>query len=225
MRQVLTDLFKDYQGLDLNLQGWTFEKPFEPLVHRWGQLTNPPDVKDDEDAPLEWKQAVDALVTFLEPILAPYVRALAKARDTGKISYEDIWQIFPPSELIVTTTRGVPQLGRVKKYKKKDNGWRINFEKLDWDGSRCGYVENIAWIEEFSGDCYVNSLKVYPVPFHKDPEGFKDAMLERGRKFERFRGYHAQMYKGDMHLLDDLGRKQVSSLCCYWTWVTRTCVI
>lgn len=83
------------------------------------------------------------------------------------------------------------------------------------DGSRCGYSQKAVLIESFSGDCRVNSLEVYPVSFHKDPEGLRGAMLERGRKFERLGGYRAQIYKGSMHLLDDAGEKQVSSIWCF----------
>lgn len=156
------------------------------------------------------KQATDALVSFLDPILAPAVRALAQTRDTGKISCDNIWQVFPPSELIVTTTRGVPRLGRVLKYEREESleehslaEWRIHFEKLAWDGSSCGYLEELARIKPFSGDRDVNSLGVYPVSFHKDPEGFRNAVLERGKKFERLRGYHTQTYKGSMYLVEN----------------------
>ncbi|KAK7711282.1 hypothetical protein SLS64_005304 [Diaporthe eres] len=149
----------------------------------WSQLKDlHAELKDDEDVRPDEKQAYDSLVSFLDPILAPSVGALK--------------QTF-------ATTRGVPVLGHVLKYKKKEIGWRIHFEKLAWDGSRCGYVQEVAWIERFSGDRYVNSLNIYPLSFHKDPEGFKIAMLERGRNFERLRGYHAQSYKGSMHLVDD----------------------
>lgn len=220
MRGLLTRIFEDYQGFDPYLAEWTFQTPFEPLVHRWGQLNDlHANIKDDDDVPLDEKQAADALVSFLDPILAPSVGAVAQTRETGKVSHWDIWQIFPPSELIVTTIHGVPILGRVLKYKKKGLRWRIHFEKVAWDGSCCGYVQQVAWIELFSGDRHVNSLNIYPVSFHKDSEGFRSAMLERGRKFERLRGYHAQNYKGSMLLGDDklnTGKRPVSYPCCFW---------
>ncbi|KAG8166215.1 hypothetical protein KVR01_004767 [Diaporthe batatas] len=210
MQQILIDLFEDYQGFDLHLEGWTFQKPFQPFVHRWDRLSQQlADMRASEDVPLDMKHAINGLVTFLEPVLAPWVKALAGTRATGQVSYQDIWQIFPPSELIVTTTRGVPHLGRITKYEKKHGEWRIYFEKLGWDGNRCGYVKERVQIRHFEGDRYVNSLQVYPVSFHSDREGFEAAMLERGRKFERLRGYHAQVYKGSMHCFDGAGKKQV----------------
>lgn len=218
MQGFLTRVFQDYPGFDPDLVDWTFQPPFQPLVHRWGQLKDlHAELKDDQDVPLDERQAADSLVNFLDPILAPSVRALKQTCETGKISYKNIWHVFPSSELIVTLDRGVPILGRVLKYKKKDSGWRIHFEKLAWDGSCCGYVQEVAWIERFSGDRHVNSLHIYPLSFHKDPEGFRSAMLERGRKFERLRGYHAQSYKGSMHLVDDkliTGKSSVSLPCC-----------
>lgn len=220
MRSVIESVFDGSQESDLLPEDWTFEPPFRPLVHRWEQLNElQAQIRgSDEDDIVDEKQATDDLMSFLEPILAPSVHSLARTRDTGKISYNNIWQIFQPSELIITTTRGVPSLGRVTKYKEKELGWRIHLEKLAWDGSRCGYVQQVAWIGRFSGDRYVNSFNVYPVSFHKDPEGFKSSMLQRGRKFERLRGYHAQTYKGSMCLADDkpnTGGRPVSSPCCY----------
>lgn len=216
---MLANIFEAYQESDLLPADWTFKPPFRPLVHRWGTLNDlHAEIRDDEDTTLEVKQAADTLVCFLEPILAPAVRALVKTRDTGKISYDNIWQIFPPSEFIVITTGGIPRLGRVLKYEREGSNWRIHFEKLAWDGSACGYVEEFARIKPFSSDRYVNSLDVYPVSFHQDPEGFRSAMLERGRKFERLRGYHTQTYKGSMYFIEDkfqTGKRPVSSPCCY----------
>ncbi|KAG6364821.1 hypothetical protein INS49_006425 [Diaporthe citri] len=123
MRGFLTRVFQGYQGFDPDLVIWTFEPPFQPLVHRWAQLKDLHDeLKDDQDVPHDEKQAADSLVSFLDPILAPSVGALKQTCETGKISYKNIWHVFPSSELIVTTTRGVPVLGRVLKYKKKEMG-------------------------------------------------------------------------------------------------------
>lgn len=123
MQNYLTFLFEVYLGLDLPLEGWVFKKPFQPLVHRWGRLNDDfAAIEADKDSPPDVKQAMQSmhdLVSFLEPVLAPYVTALAETRDKGKVSFQEIWQIFPPSELIVTTIRGVPALGRVTKYDKE----------------------------------------------------------------------------------------------------------
>lgn len=212
---MLASVFGAHQELDLLPADWKFEPPFRQLAHKWGPLKDlHAEVRDDEDTTIEAKQAAEALVNFLDPILAPDVRSLAQTRDTGRVSYENIWQIFPRSELIVTTTRGVPSLGRVLTYEKNDSRCKVYFEKLAWDGSSCGYLQEVVRIEFFSEDRYVNSLDVYPVSFHTDPEGFRSAMLERGRKFERLRGYHAQTYKGNMYLIDDQsnsGKRPVSS--------------
>lgn len=121
------------------------------------------------------------------------------------IYFDDVWKIFPPSELIVAKDWGLPLVCRVLKYKLKktmqETYWRITVEYIDWDGSRCGYAETNFHISLFRGLRHVNSLEVYPLPFHKEPEALKSSLVERGKKFERLRGYHFQNYKGKMRLL------------------------
>lgn len=188
---------------------------YRPLVHRWNQvneihagLMNNAETPDDE------KQAFQTLLDFLRPIMAASIEALAQTRDTGMIHFDDVWKIFPPSELIVAKLWGLPLICKVLKYKLKrtmqETYWRIQVKYVDWNGSRCGYVETSFLISFYRGLRHVNSLEVYPLSFHKDPEALRGTFLDRGKKFEGLRGYHFQNYTGSMRLLqeDDRGQER-----------------
>lgn len=57
MRGLLTRIFKGYQGFDRQAD-WTFQTPFETLIHRWGQLNDLHDkIKLNDDVTLDEKQA------------------------------------------------------------------------------------------------------------------------------------------------------------------------
>lgn len=201
MRKLLSKAFEGYQGLDMKLELWKFTQPYRALVHRWNLLNDlHAELMGDASAEVEEKQAAQTLMDFLSPIMAPSIGAVAQTRETGMVLFDDVWTIFPPSELIFTHVSGIPAIYRVLKYKLKETMsgtfWRITVENVDWDGSKCGYSEKNIKIWRFTGLRNVDSLAAYPLSFHHDLDTLKHKMMERGRKFERLRGYHLQHYKG-----------------------------
>jgi hypothetical protein len=192
-----------YQDFDLELENWTFTPPYKPIVHRWDHLNTLCDGTTEHSS----KQAIDRLMEFLRPILAPSVDALVRTKLTGKIIFDDVWQIFPPGELAVTTFFGVEAICRVTKYEKiqpydEPPCWAISLEYVDWNGEHCGYTSTKVTIKYFRGLRHVVSLPVYPLSFNNSALEVKSRILERGRKFESLRGYHFQTCVGTKILLE-----------------------
>ncbi|KAK7433019.1 hypothetical protein QQZ08_000492 [Neonectria magnoliae] len=204
MRGVLGTVLAKYQDLDLELQNWTFEPPFMPLVHRWEALKE----YHANATPGPARNASSALLAFLTPILASSVVSLARTKKTGKVSFDNVWQIFPPSSVVVTKFYGIDTICRVVKYKKRPEdrcnpaGWVIDMEYVDWNGEKCGWATTTLTIWDFEGFRRVTALPVYPLSFTSDGEKIKAGMIERGRKFERLRGYHFVVANGTKVLLE-----------------------
>ena len=205
MRDHLRVALAKYQDFDADLENWTFKPPFNPIVHRWDRLNAICDEtgEDKKDS----KQAIIQLMDFLRPILAPSVEALARTKATGKVSFDDIWQIFPPSEIAMTSFFGVEAVCRVTKYEKveppyQDPYWVISLEYLDWNGRSCGYANTKVVIKLFKGFRHVVSLPVYPLSFNKSESDIKERIVNRGRKFESLRGYHFRTCFGTKILLE-----------------------
>lgn len=204
MRDVLRAVLDKYQDLDLELQDWTFEPPFMPLVHRWQAF------KDHHAtaAPGRIKNASSALLAFLSPILASSVLSLAQTKNTGQVSFDNIWQIFSPSSIVVTKFYGIDTICRVVKYKRRradhhsPERWAIDMEYVDWNGEKCGWVTTTLTILQFEGFKRVTGLPVYPLSFASDAAKIKAEMIERGRKFESMRGYHFMVANGTKILLE-----------------------
>lgn len=204
MQEVLTDVLQKYQDLDLEVENWTFRPPYMPLVHRWEDLK----AYQSKVVDAKLKNAGLALLAFLTPIIASSVISLAQTKNTGKVNFDNVWQVFPPSSLVMTKFFGVDTICRVLKYKKlyrrpsDPDGWRIDMEYVDWNGETTGYTTTQLIIRQFNGLRRVTSLPVFPISFLNDVEKTKAAMIERGRKFERLRGYHYMTAHGTKVLLE-----------------------
>jgi hypothetical protein len=204
MRQVLDVVLAKYQDLDLELTNYTFEPPFMPLVHRWEKLKS--HYVDLAAGPV--KNGAAALLAFLAPIIASSVLSLAQTEATGKVSFENIWQIFPPSSIVKTKFYGVDTVCRVVKYKKREAdrcnpaGWVIDMEYVDWNGETSGWTTTTLTIWEYEGYKKVTGLPVFPISFAPDQEKIRAEMITRGRKWEGLRGYHFEIAQGTKILLE-----------------------
>ncbi|KAK4149361.1 P-loop containing nucleoside triphosphate hydrolase protein [Chaetomidium leptoderma] len=205
MRGFLSEALANYQDLDLDPENWTFTPESKPLVHRWDRLQTLHQELKDSSGHDEKKRAVDQLVDFLQPILAPSVDDLAATRSTGKIKYDMLWQIFSPEETVLIKLWGVDTLCRVVKYGTSESRhlWSIEVEYVDWDGERCGFERTEVEVPWYKGYTRVTSLPVYPLSFAANPDEIKRAMVARGRRFEQLRGYHFQTYNGTKVLMGE----------------------
>ncbi|KAM5353409.1 hypothetical protein ACJ41O_000059 [Fusarium nematophilum] len=205
MRALVRTALADYQDLDPELEKWTFRPPFMPIVHRWDRLRGLCEGSTGSGSPTT--EASTQLMEFLRPIVAAEVEALARTRETGNVTFKDMWQIFAPHDLVVTKFYGVEAVCRVTKYELKEpqrcpSYWAIDMEYLDWNGSRCGYASTTVNIMEFDGYRRVGSLPAFPLSFSSSATDIRQRLTERGRKFEALRGYHFQSGSGTKILLD-----------------------
>jgi hypothetical protein len=172
----------------------SFAPPYSALVHRWDRIqTLHQELADSDDDTR--RLAVDQLVEFMQPILASSIEGLATTRATGMIDYSTVWQIFSPGEIVVTKLWGVEALCRVLKY-RRDNGWYVDVEYVDWDGEGCGFERAKVYIPKFSGYSRITSLRVFPLSFAENPDQLKATMAARGRRFQELRGYQFLNYNG-----------------------------
>lgn len=205
MRALLQDALAKYQDFDPELENWTFREPYSPIVHRWAQLNG----LCQNASQSEGKAAIDSLMAFLRPILGPSLEALSRTQETGKVLFDDVWQIYPPGEVAMTVFYGVESAARVVRYEKKRNregllSWEVELEYVDWNGDRCGFTTTTVNIGYFSGYKFVTSLAAYPLSFRPDEDQIRERLTTRGRQFERLRGYHFRACAGTKILLQTL---------------------
>ncbi|KAI0446361.1 P-loop containing nucleoside triphosphate hydrolase protein [Xylaria telfairii] len=192
MRKFLKEALKDYQDLDLHVEDYTFKTPFMPLCHRWENLKH---VQQKAKEPA-LKHAASQFLDFLTPIVASSVASIAHTRETGKIAFNDIWQIFAPNTLVSTKFYGVQTTCCVTEYVKipptprTPPSWKISMKFTDWNGESAGFSSTSMTISDYEGYRRVSSLPVFPISFLEDEASYKASMIDRGKIFEKLRGYH-----------------------------------
>ncbi|KAL2123552.1 hypothetical protein VTJ04DRAFT_4007 [Mycothermus thermophilus] len=191
MRPFLTEALAGYQDLDLEVEHWTFKPPYSPLVHRWGRIKELQATSADP-------AVVDELIRFLEPLLAPSLSDLESIRKTGMVTFQALWQLFPPNEAVVNEIWGQTVCGRIVKACKSEDTdrFKIICEFVDWNGEYCGWREYVYRIKPFKGTRRVTSLDVYPLSFAPDADTLRERLMARGRKFAELRGYQFRYYDG-----------------------------
>ena len=75
-------------------------------------------------------------------------------------------------------------------------------EYVDWNGEKNGYTTTTLTIWQYEGFRRVTALPVFPISFLANSDKTKMAMIERGRKFERLRGYKFMISNGTKVLLE-----------------------
>ena len=149
------------------------------------------------------KHAVADLISFLNPILTPLLTSISDTLETGKIEYSNIWQIFAPDTLVSTKFYAVQTTCRVTKYQETGFGWSISMQFIDWNGEGFGLSTTTARIPPYSGYRHVTSLPVFPISFLEDEASYRASMIERGRIFERLRGFHFMVASGTKISIED----------------------
>ncbi|KAI9795899.1 MAG: hypothetical protein M1833_006626 [Piccolia ochrophora] len=166
----------------------------------------------DDDAVLA--KAIEDLKILLNHItVAPELNLYFETREvqikSESVSFEYVWTIFPPGEIVFSSPfMKEPQAFLVYEALKSDeNPWSLICWTYDYDGSTFNRVAVEFSIDEFKGTRAINTLPVYPLKYHVDKEGKKDAesikktLIERGEKFKDFcleqPGEQMFEYKGD----------------------------
>ncbi len=197
MRALLSTALAGYQSFDPELEDWTFLPPYRAFVHRWERLKSVCGEATDDES----KCAATQLMAFLDPVLQSSVKLLVKTQKVGSVSFDRVWQIFPPGELAVTSFYDAEAICRVQKSEKitgEPTGvyWLVTAEYIDWNGESCGFASLRRRINHFSSLQHVCSLPIYPLAFSKTAAEIQSRALKRGRKFETLQGCHLKNYEG-----------------------------
>lgn len=193
---------------DLDIEDPVFVSPYPMLIYNWDLLGREAN-KETEDA--EEKQDLENLKALMklvstksgDPKLDAYFRSRDANLKNGKITYETVWTLFPPGEMVLSRPfLDQDQLFIVQdcvrygwpltenNHRRKPPPWTVICWSYDWDGAYFDRKPFEFDIEPFSGTRSINSLNVYPVKFYSDPTDggtwevkLKPALIKRGKRF------------------------------------------
>jgi hypothetical protein len=112
----------------------------------------------------------------------------------GEITFDLLWAIFPPGELIVAMEHGLlrqPQALSVltADYATQQNGQRYFWAKgmiITHDGEDFGKGSFTVTIPAFEGARKLMTLEFFPMKFHSEEDKFRQRLIARGEKYVAF---------------------------------------
>ncbi|KAK0646960.1 P-loop containing nucleoside triphosphate hydrolase protein [Cercophora newfieldiana] len=175
LRDVLKDILEKAENIRLN------ETPAvitpQMLYHCAPKLRLRLDTeraKEEKDGDLIFE--IEAALQVVKEDLANEEENLQSLLKSGRITFDTIWAIVPPNELVYTLDSlkqpCVYRAARTVVGRKPDGTivFRISGRKVDSDGQRTGWTSSDALeIESFVGEKPITDLPVYPLRFHSDP--------------------------------------------------------
>ena len=109
----------------------------------------------------------------------------------SEITFELIWALFPPNEVIFAPHHGHLYQDQAlclstTSYEKRQNGSRffnVCGKIISHDGRRFGWGILAIEIDEYEGARKITSLPVHPLHFQPDMESMKRQLIARGRRY------------------------------------------
>ena len=203
IKAALRDILEDYPGVSPDVDELTFHAPFEPLFHRWDAIL----AKSRDGASTETRKHMKVLREVLGPDFEKRQKNLDECRSHGMISFESLWVLFRPGDLIYSVKDGQEILTRLKEASYQTGSFDASIfellcDNVDWDGSRFGYGSSDITISEYTGVSRAKDLAAMPLEMHPEKLAIKERLIRRGRMFEKLRGYQFKAYKGDASIAD-----------------------
>lgn len=207
LKEVLGRVLDGYPGITLELERLEFNAPFECFVQRWEKFLSIRDevIAESTDLPETDPGALAAchlgmLHSVLSTELASDLRTKSDLLKHGVITTTHIWMIFEPGCLLYAKHEGHDRVYTLRTAKweivNKCKVYKLECDYVDYDGERFGLNKEALSVTGWKGTKKITKLEAYPLSFHEDLEILTERLLQRGRKFEAYKGYHFVAYKG-----------------------------
>lgn len=175
----------------------------QELTDKSKALQDKKDKKERKAAKLK-SQHLKVLVGYLDEDYADTKKSLYPMLEAGIITFEYLWALFKPNTILYSYTYGDEDEPRACKavYSKESRSfekgvfWDIEAKYLEYDGKNFGLASIHMEVPSFSGARKISSLPCYPLRYHKDPEGTRARLIERGKKFVSLQGMNYKTYHG-----------------------------
>ncbi|KAH7084496.1 P-loop containing nucleoside triphosphate hydrolase protein [Paraphoma chrysanthemicola] len=145
------------------------------------------------------------LLKYLDEDYTSVRKALKPMLKAGTITYDLVWALFKPNTIAFTPTYGNkddPRCFRVD-FSYEYESWLtqakslvVDGRYLEYDGKAFGLGDHQVQIQAFKGHKRITSLSAYPLKYHKDPDGIKKQLVQRGMKFVALQGMNYRLQKG-----------------------------
>ncbi|KAJ5765294.1 hypothetical protein N7520_004853 [Penicillium odoratum] len=144
------------------------------------------------------------LIKYLDTDYATIKKTLYPLLEANTITFELLWALFKPNTIAYTPTYGNTDEPRAFKIEyaikessfMKGQWYSIEGRYLEYDGKDFGFGSMAAEVESFQGARKITSLACFPLQYHRDAEGLRTRLVERGKRFVALRGMNYRFHKG-----------------------------
>ncbi|KAH8896504.1 hypothetical protein GQ53DRAFT_629247, partial [Thozetella sp. PMI_491] len=209
IRALTENILNGYPGISHETSKLEFRAPFQPILHRWGDLLKLI-MRDNLDGTTKAHMAI--LHQILERELLGTVTAFQQHILSRDITFDHAWMIFQPGCIVVSSAGPGLAAFELERAEYTENQLgkflRLHCECIDWHGAQ--YCRRISKIDlsEFEGTKEIKSLQTFPIEFSDDKEQIKSQLEKQGEDFESFNYHRFKWYSGSARGWDDSGRKQ-----------------
>ncbi|KAH6846117.1 hypothetical protein AA0118_g10281 [Alternaria tenuissima] len=214
LRNALQDVFKDCKSISLvedtpQIDPHTLFHYYEELKTFIKKTLKPKlkKAKKTKDQKRLKQQIAQCklLLSYIDEDYSATRKALRPMLKAGTITYDLVWALFKPNTIAYTPTyhnKDDPRCFKVDtayEYESWMTGiksWYVDGKYLEYDGKSFGLGDHQITIQAFKGHKKITSLSAYPLKYHKDPEGIRNQLIERGKKFVALQGMNFRLQKG-----------------------------
>ncbi|KAI1408648.1 hypothetical protein F5Y13DRAFT_182548 [Hypoxylon sp. FL1857] len=227
VQSVLRALIRYYPGFDVQEREISFIHPFKELFHYWDDLQQIIDearngnteviIKDSDtgsDVTVECGPFTceHLLILTNAPLVKDAFEKVVKPElqlyHDGLASYDFLWLLFKPGEIVFTQIRGklagfvVMKVTHISKNESESplsnphpaDRWELSLWNLAYDNKRLRRQSHSVSINRFYGEKAISELPAFPTKFAQNPEVLRDELIERGKR------YHAIICDEQSHM-------------------------
>lgn len=224
LKELLGEVLAGYPGVTVGLQRLEFSGRFEPLIHRWAELTKAIAELDkaaevpgaDSDA-ITRRDHAKLLYSLLSDEFKEDIDAAADMIGQGVVTYPILWTLFHPGSYIYSKVQGQDRVFKLytSKYGQDRDGnsvYWVTAQYIDFDGTRFGTNKLNVMIPKYEGTKSIPHLSVFPMSYHNAVDEIRTKLIQRGTKLEQLSGSHYRAYNGVGWRLGNMGQIEKYSI-------------
>jgi hypothetical protein len=207
IRDGLKKVLRDYSSVNMESIPIVIPKPYAPLFHYRKELR---DYASDESRREEDKSHIQVLIQFMDKNLQEIERAYDRLLPSEMISYDILWTIFRPEDIIIARRDHFVESYMVDSYtisEGKDDEMVLTIVGRSWDynGVRFGPVTTELKLHGFVGNKKIEALEVYPISFHRQRD-VEEKLIKRGFEWRKVIDVTHKEYHGELALKPERAR-------------------
>ncbi|KAJ5168141.1 uncharacterized protein N7482_003735 [Penicillium canariense] len=190
LQSAFREIFQGVEGLELN----KMPPVAKPELIFWAakDLLRIKEEEKLKEQPCQ--QLIDDIGTALRFVQEDYtsqIDSLKSLLEQKEITWDLLWTIFPPKEVIVAPRYGVMSqeqafILRDSSYEKRENGtyyFSAVGDIVTFSGRRFGTGLITLEIDKYDGSRKIESLNCYPISHHPGESVIRERLITRGRKY------------------------------------------